>query len=85
VQPEYKRYPSGVKEPLQINRQAGYYAKGDLGTDESTNWKMKWFPDILFLTRRLVWQEGDTVYLMELMWGGLVDKEEMHVVAESVK
>jgi hypothetical protein len=77
--------PPDVKEGVTVHGQSGFYAKGDLGADESTNWQMKWFTDILFLTRRLTWQEGDTVYLLQLMWGGLLEKEAMTSIAESIR
>jgi hypothetical protein len=77
--------PEDVREALRIHAQPGFYAKGDLGADESTNWKMTWMPETMFMTRRLYWEEGDTAYLLQLMWGGLIDRETMIRIAESVK
>ena len=77
--------PAEVREPVQVNHQPGFYAKGELCADESSNWKMRWVTEFMFMTRRLYWKEGDTVYLMQLMWGGLIDRETMIRIAESIK
>jgi len=77
--------PAEVKESLAVHHQSGFYAKGDLGADESTQWKTTWFPNHMFLTQRLFWKEGNTIYLLKLMWGGGIDQGMMIQIAESLK
>jgi hypothetical protein len=77
--------PEEAKEVVQVKGQTGFYADGDLCADESTNWKMTWYPNCMVMTRRLYWKEGNTIYLLKLMWGGGIDKEMMIRIAGSLK
>jgi hypothetical protein len=77
--------PEEVKEVVQVKGQTGFYADGDLCADESTNWKKVWYPNCMDLTQRLYWKEGNTIYLLKLMWGGGIDKEMMIRIAENLK
>lgn len=77
--------PADAREPVLIQRQSGFYARGDLGADETSNWKMIWRPEDMFQTRRLYWKEGDTAFLLQLMWGGGIDQKMMIQIAENLK
>jgi hypothetical protein len=82
---EILEIPVEAKEPAQVHQQPGFYAKGDMGADESTNWEMTWFANHMFLTQRLSWTEGQTSYLLKLMWGGGIDQTMMIEIAESLQ